>query len=169
RGPGRDLFAELEFDGNDGLGHGHVIARRVAVAGEDRADHGRVALAAAMVAGELDLPRAIADLRRAGAFVGESGPHPPGDPLGLALRRRGGADGTGGGAVEMHLRLSGLPRHHRHRGFEVLDATGHVGIVAGTAGIAVAVVVHGPHVVAVAREYVHERVLALARHGEIIG
>src|SRR5262245_50679567 len=129
-GPGRDLFAELEFHGGDGLGHGHVVARGVAVAGEDRADHGRVALAAIVVAVELDLLPAPADLRRAGAFVGEGDQHQPVHPLGLGLRERGGADGTGGGAVEMHFRLPGLPRHHRHRGFEVLDAAGHVGIVA---------------------------------------
>src|SRR5262249_7419113 len=55
------------------------------------------------------------------------------------------------------------------RGFEVLHAAGDVGIVARTAGIAIAVVVHGPHVVAVARKYVHERVFALARHREVVG
>ena len=64
----------------------------------------------------------------------------------------------------MHLRLAGLLHHHRDRGFEVFDAAGDVGIVAGAARMAVAVVVHGPDVVAVAGEHVHERVFALARH-----
>ena len=69
----------------------------------------------------------------------------------------------------MHPALPGLLQHHRDRGLEVLDAAGDVGIVAGAAGAAVAVVVHGPHVVAVAREHVHERIFALARHGEVVG
>ena len=35
--------------------------------------------------------------------------------------------------------------------------------------MAVAVVIHGPDVVAVTREDVHERVFALARHGQVVG
>src|SRR4029077_183685 len=64
---------------------------------------------------------------------------------------------------------AGLLRHHRDGGLEVLDTAGDVGIVSRTARVTVAVMVHGPHVVAVARKYVHERVFALARQGEVVG
>src|SRR5262249_27572533 len=151
----RDLLAELEFRGDDRLGYRHVIARAVSVAGEDRANHGGIALAAIVAAVELDLPLPPADLWRAGAFIGEGDQHQRLDPLRLGLRKRGGANGARGGAVEMHLRLPGFACDHRYRGFEILDAAGDIGIIARTARVAIAVVIHGPHVVAVAREYIH--------------
>src|SRR5215470_15753838 len=66
-----NLLAELELRGDDRLGHRHVIARAVSVAGEDRANHGGIALAAIMAAVELDLLLPPADLWRASAFIGE--------------------------------------------------------------------------------------------------
>src|SRR5258708_28130526 len=100
--------------------------------------------------------------------MGEGDYHEPLDPLRLGWREGGGADGARGGAVEMHLRLPGFARNRRYRGFEILDAAGDVGIVARAARVSVAVVVHGPHVVAVAREHVHERGLAPAGDGALV-
>src|SRR5262245_5728738 len=168
-GAGRHLIAEFHLLGDDRLRHRRVVGRGMAVAGEDRADHGGVALAAVAGAQRLGPLRPPADLRRTGALVGEGDQHQPVDPLGVHLRIGAGADPPRGGAVEMHLGLAGLLQHDRDRGLEVLDAAVDVGIVAGAAGAAVAVVVHGPHVVAVAREHVHERIFALARHGEVVG
>src|SRR5258708_36096451 len=100
--------------------------------------------------------------------MGEGDYHQPPAPLGCGWREGGGGEGAGGGAEEMHLRLPVSARNRRYRGFEILDAAGDVGIVARAARVSVAVVVHGPHVVAVAREHVHERVLAPAGDGEIV-
>src|SRR5262249_21224285 len=110
-----------------------------------------------------------ADLRRAGALVGEGDQHQAVDALRLRLRIGAGADRAGRRAVEVHLDLAGLLHHDRDRGFQVLDAARDIGIVAGAAGTAVAVVVHGPHVEAETRHDVHERVLALAGHREVVG
>src|SRR5262249_24782063 len=145
-----------------------VMARAVSFAGEDRANHGGIALAAIMAAVELDLLLPPVDLWRASAFIGESDQHQPLDPFRLGLHKSGGADGARGRAGEMHLGLPGCACDHRYRGFEILDAAGDIGIIPRAARVAIAVVIHGPHVVAVAREYVHERILALARDAEVV-
>ena len=50
-----------------------------------------------------------------------------------------------------------------------IELNANIRIVARTSGIAVAVVIHGPHVIAVAGEHVHQRIFAVARHSEVIG
>ena len=102
------------------------------------------------------------DLGRAGALVGEGREDQPVDALRRGLRIGAGADRARRGAVHVQLLLSGLLHHHRHRGLQVLDAARDVGIVAGRARAAVAVMIHRPDVEAVARQDVHHRVLALA-------
>ena len=67
----------------------------------------------------------------------------------------------------MRLRASGFLRHHRHRRFQIVNAAGYVGIVSGTPGVAVPVMVHGPHVIAIAGKHIHERIFALAGHRQI--
>ena len=168
-GAGRDRIAERHFHRDDRLGHRRVVAAGVTVAGEDRADHGGVALAPRVGAQLVDALAPPRDLRRAFALVGEGADHQAVDPLGLRLRVGAGADAAGRCAVEVHLLLAGLLHDDGNRGLQILDAARDVGIVARRAGIAVAVVVHGPDVVAVARKHVHERVFALARHREVIG
>ena len=59
--------------------------------------------------------------------------------------------------------LPGLARHDLDRRFQVLDAARDVGIALGAPGLPVVLVIHGPHVEAVAREHVHQRIFALAR------
>ncbi len=68
----------------------------------------------------------------------------------------------------MEFGTSGLARHDGRRRCEVGDAARDVRVVAGAAGTAVTVVIHGPHVIAVTREHVHERIFALAGHGEVV-
>src|SRR5450756_914317 len=130
-GAGRDLIAEFHLLGNDRLGHRWVVAGWVAVAGEDRADHRGVALAAGIGAQFVNSFAPPFDLRRAIALVGEGAQDQPADTLWLRLRVSTGANAAGRGAVEMRLLLPGLLHHDRHRGLEVLDAAGDVGIVAG--------------------------------------
>jgi hypothetical protein len=70
-------------------------------------------------------------------------------------------------AAKMEALPSRLARHNVHRGGEIDDAAGDVGVVAGAAGAAVAVMIHGPHVETMPREHVHGGVFAAARNGEI--
>src|SRR5262249_5110098 len=139
------------------------------VAGEARADHARIAVATIVLAVDLDLPLTPSDLRRAAAFIGEGSQHQPVHAFGVSLRESGGADRARGGAVEVHLCPTGFARHHRNGGVYIFDPGGGVGIGARASGLAVAGVVPRTDVAGVAREQVHERVLALARHGEIVG
>ena len=69
----------------------------------------------------------------------------------------------------MHFLLAGLLHDDRHRRLEILDAAGDIRIVARAARIAVTVVVHGPDVVTVAGEFVHHRIIGIARHVQIVG
>ena len=81
----------------------------------------------------------------------------------------GHSDRTGGAAEEVELAAPGLVRDDRARGPEILDAALDVGIAGGARGLAIALVVHGPHVVAQAREVIHHRVFALAGRLQIVG
>ena len=136
----------------------------MAVAGEDRADHGGVALAPRVGAQLVDARRCAARSRPRRALVGEGRQDQPVDALGLRLRE-GAARIAPDDVPYMCIFCRPVSfMHHRHRGLQILDAAGDVGVVAGAAGVAVAVVVHGPDVIAVARHDVHQRIFALARH-----
>ena len=134
---------------------------------EDGADHIGVALAARIGAQFSDLVAPPLDFRRAFTFVSGSGEHQAVDVLRHILRELRRADAARGFTEEVKLAAPGLGQQHRHSRLEVLDTTGDIGVVAGTAGIAEAVMIHGPDVEAGASELVHERIV-LARHLEVI-
>src|SRR5579862_1109363 len=68
----------------------------------------------------------------------------------------------------MEFLLTSFLLNHRKSGLEVFDAAGNVRIVARTAGVAVAVVIHGPDVVTIGRKYVHQRIFTLPWQGEVV-
>ena len=168
-GAGRDGVPERSFRRDDRLRHGRIDRAGMAVAGEDRADHGGVALAprvGAQLVGARGTPR---DLRRAGALVGEGAKDKPVDALGMRVCVSAGADRARRRAVEMHLLHAGFLQHDWNGGLEIFDAAVDVGVVSGAFRAAVAVVVHGPDVESVAGHHVHEGILALTRHAEVVG
>ena len=130
-GAGRHLIAELQFFRRDRLGDRRIVGRGVAVAREDRTDHREVTLAARACAIAVRDRIAPRDLGRAGALIGECREDQPVDPLGRDLCVGAGADRARRCAIHMQLLLSGLLHDDRDCGFEVLDATRDVGIVAG--------------------------------------
>ena len=50
---------------------------------------------------------------------------------------------------------------------QILDPAGDVGIAGGTPRLAVIFVIHGPAVEAIAGEFIHERIFAMAGHIEV--
>jgi hypothetical protein len=62
---------------------------------------------------------------------------------------------------------AGLPADDFNRGLQILDSAGDVGITRGAAGLAVILVVHGPAVEAMAGEFVHDGIFAMAGHAQI--
>jgi hypothetical protein len=130
-GAGRDGVAELHLDRDDRLGHRRIGGAGMAVAGEDRADHRGVALSPRVGTEFVDSFAPPRDLFRAFALVGEGGQNEPVDARRLRLREGRGADAARRRAVHVHLLLAGLLGDHRHRGFQILDAAGDVGVVAG--------------------------------------
>ncbi len=87
--------------------------------------------------------------------------------VGLGHRKRPGSQRAGRFAHEVASRLSRLVRDHRHRRAQILHAAGDVGVAVGALRLAITLVVHRPHVEAIAREHVHRRVFAVARHHQI--
>src|SRR4051812_15814725 len=138
------------------------------VAREDRADHREIALSPRVVAVTVRHSVAPRDLRRARALVGEGRQDQPVDVLGRDLRVGAGANRARRRAVHVQLLLACFLHQGRDGRGQISQAARNVGIVAGRAGAAVAVVVHGPDIEAVAGEHVHERILPLAGHAQVI-
>src|SRR5574337_875042 len=111
------------------------------VTGEDRTDHRRIALAPRACAQRRNLLAPPLDLGRAVAFIGEGAEHQTVDTVRLRLREGSRTDAAGGRAVEMSFLLVSLLHDNRHRRLEVFNAARDIGIVAGRAGMAVAVMV----------------------------
>ena len=141
----------------------------MAVAAEDRADHAGVALAPRIGAQLIDVLLPPRDLRRAVALVGEGGEDQPVDALGLRLRvrRRRGCRRT---TCRKNASFAGRSPARRRATAASRSSTplAMSELFAGTAGMAIAVMVHGPHVVAVTGEHIHQRIFALAGHGQVV-
>src|SRR6516164_9062114 len=139
------------------------------VAGEDRANHCGIALAPSIGPQLGDTLLSSRDFGRAITFVGEGGENDSLNALRLRLRVSGGPDAARRRAEEVQLLPTAFLRNHGYCCFEILDAASDVRVVPRTAGIAVAVVVHSPYVIASEGQYIHQRILVVTRHNKVIG
>src|SRR5260370_9301272 len=67
----------------------------------------------------------------------------------------------------MEFLPAGFAGDNFNRRLQILDAAGDVGIAGGTPRLAVIFVIHGPAVEAIAGEFIHDRIFAMAGNIEV--
>ncbi len=164
--PGRNLVTELHLYIRQHLDGGGVAGAGL-VAGGDRTDHVAIAFAHIVRAEILQLFGALCQGRRSLALVGERGKYQPVDALGGHHGIGAGAQRARGFAEEMEFLPAGFAGNDFNRRLQILDAAGDVGIAGSTPGLAVIFVIHGPAVEAIAGEFIHHRIFAMAGHVEV--
>lgn len=165
-GAGRDVLAEGQFGIRQRLRHRHVGGARP-VAGEDAADHVPPARPPAVRAVVVHLLRPLLQRGGAAAGIGEGREHQPPHPLRLLRREDRGPQRAGGLAQHEDAPLARLLLHQRQCGGEIGRAAADIGVGGGAGGPAIALVIHGPDIVAEAGEDVHQRVFATPRHRQV--
>ncbi len=166
-GAARHCAAEFQLVVRQRLGHlGLGCAGLVAVEDAlDRRERNGPLRVGPILVGDL---AAALDLRRVLPRVGEGIEHQPLDAIGLGHGEGARPDRARGLAVHHYAGLARCLLHDRHRRLQVLDAHHDPGMARGARGMAIALVIHGPHVEAALGEIVHHRVVGAARHLQVV-